>query len=246
MKNIRRIEKNCQNLNQNIMKKFINLVCILLVTVTINAQRNVEKSVNVSKNQVLFVHFKFANNIEVRQWNKNSIEVKATVNLNDGEGNKYYSLKTSEKGNLVKVYSDFGNYFKKKRNWNQHNTTHINYVVYVPKNAALTVKSISGSLESKSYTGNLTTDLISGDITIKKYNGEMHLKTVSGDVDVAINKAKITAKTVTGTIYSDLKINKSFKENKSYSSKIKGTVNNGNVVLKMTTVSGNIYMRKVR
>ncbi len=228
------------------MKKIINLICILLVTITVNAQRNVEKSVKVSKKQELYVHFKFANNIEVKQWNQNRIEVRATVNLNNGEGNTHFSLKTSENGNQVKVYSDFGNYFKRKRNWNQHNTTEINYVVYVPKHANLTVKSISGSLEAASYSGDLTTDLISGDITIKRYIGEMHLKTVSGDVDVAVSKAKINAKTVTGTIYSDLKIDKSYKENKSYSSKIRGTVNNGNVVLKMITVSGNIYMRKAK
>jgi hypothetical protein len=228
------------------MKKIINLVCILLVTITVNAQRNVDKSVKVSKNQELFVHFKFAQNIEIKQWNQNRIEVKATVNLNDGEGDKYFSLKTSERGDQVKIYSDFGNYFKRKRNWNQHNTTEINYVVYVPKNATLKVKSISGSLEADSYSGDLTTDLISGNITIKKYTGEMQLKTVSGDVDVAVSKARINAKTVTGTIYSDLKIDKSYSQNKSYSSKVRGTVNNGNVELRMTTVSGNIYMRKAK
>ena len=226
------------------MKKIIHLAFILLVTVTVNAQRKVEKSVKVSKNQELFVHFKFAQNIEVKQWNQNRIEVKATVNLNDGEGNEHFSLKTSESNGEVKVYSDFGNYFKRKRNWNKNNTTEINYVVYVPRNATLKVKSISGSLEADSYTGNLTTDLVSGNITIKKYQGEMQLKTVSGDVDVAISKARVNAKTVTGTIYSDLNIDKSYSQNKSYSSKVRGTVNNGDVELRMTTVSGNIYMRK--
>ena len=49
------------------MKKIIHLAFILLVTVTVNAQRKVEKSVKVSKNQELFVHFKFAQNIEVKQ-----------------------------------------------------------------------------------------------------------------------------------------------------------------------------------
>ena len=72
----------------------------------------------------------------------------------------------------------------------------------------------------------------------------MKLKTISGDVDVVVNKAKINAKTVTGTIYSDLTIDTDYKENKSYSSKLRGTVNNGSIPLHMTTVSGNIYMRK--
>ncbi|MBL4905481.1 MAG: hypothetical protein JKZ00_05635 [Flavobacteriaceae bacterium] len=61
-----------------------------------------------------------------------------------------------------------------------------------------------------------------------------------------VRKAKIYAKTVTGTIYSNLDIDTDFKENKSYSSRIRGTVNNGNVELKMTSVSGNIYMRKAK
>ncbi len=226
------------------MKNIINLAIALLVTVTINAQKKVEKTERVSKNQEVFVHFKFAQNIEVKQWNQNKVEVKATVNINNGEGDKHFSLKTSKNSNQVKIYSDFGNYFKRKRNWNQSNKTEINYVVYVPKNITLKVKSISGSLDADSYYGDLTTDLISGNITIKKYRGEMQLKTVSGDVDVAINKARINAKTVTGTIYSNIKVDKSYSQNKSYSSKVRGTVNNGDVELSMTTVSGNIYMRK--
>mgnify|MGYP000064789768 CR=1 FL=1 len=228
------------------MKKILATAIILVVTLTMNAQRKVEKSLKVSKNQELYVHFKFASNIEVKQWNQNKIEVRASVNLNNGEGNKYFSLQTKKENGALKIYSDFGGYFKKQRNWDKSNKTDINYVVYVPKNASLKVKSISGSLDAESYTGTLTTDLISGNITIKKYTGEMHLKTVSGDVDVAINKAKINAKTVTGTIYSDLQIDKTYSQNKSYSSKVRGTVNNGSQELKMTTVSGNIYMRKVK
>ena len=226
------------------MKKIINLVIALLVTVTISAQRKVEKSERVSKNQEVFVHFKFAQNIVVKQWNQNKVEVRATVNINNGEGNKHFSLKSSKSSNQVKIFSDYGNYFKRKRTWSNNNRTEIDYVVYVPKNAKLRVKSISGCLEAASFYGDLTTDLISGDITIKEYRGEMQLKTISGDVDVAIKKARINAKTVTGTIYTDLKIDKSYSQNKSFSSKVRGTVNNGDVELRMTTVSGNIYMRK--
>ena len=226
------------------MKKIINLVIALLVTVTISAQRKVEKSERVSKNQEVFVHFKFAQNIIVKQWNQNKVEVRATVNINNGEGNKHFSLKSSKRGKQVKIYSDYGNYFKRQRTWSRNNKTEIDYVVYVPKNIKLKVKSISGCLEAASFYGDLTTDLISGDITIKEYRGEMQLKTISGDVDVAIKKARINAKTVTGTIYTDLKIDKSYSQNKSFSSKVRGTVNNGDVELRMTTVSGNIYMRK--
>lgn len=226
------------------MKKLASTILILLVVFTVQAQKKVEKSVNVSKNENLFLHVKFAHNIEVKQWNQQKFKVDASVLINNGEGNDHYSLKTSKSEGEVKIYSDFGDYFKKKKSWNSENKTTINYTIYVPKNATLKVKSISGSLTSDNYLGDLKTDLISGDITIKKYNGELFLKTISGDVDVVINKAKVNAKTVTGTIYSNLDIDTDFSENKSYSSKIKGTVNNGSTLLKMSTVSGNIYMRK--
>ncbi|MBL4905408.1 MAG: hypothetical protein JKZ00_05245 [Flavobacteriaceae bacterium] len=149
------------------MKKIITTAFILLVAITVNAQRNVEKSVRVSNGQSIFVNFKFAHSITVKQWNKNTIEVKATVVIDNNKGNKDFSLKTSTSDGEVKIYSDFGGYLKRKRSWNNHNKMELNYVVYVPKNATLKVKSISGSLEIDQYTGNLTTDLISGDITIK-------------------------------------------------------------------------------
>lgn len=226
------------------MKKILSIAIILLVTLTVSAQRKVEKSISVSKGQELFMHVKFAKNIVVKQWNKNKFEVRASVTIDNGEGNQFFSLQTSNSNNQVKINSDFGNYFKRRRNWSTNNETNINYVVYVPKNSILKVKSISGDLETDEFTGHLITDLISGDITIKKYNGEMRLKTISGDVDVVITKAKINAKTVTGTIYSNLDIDTDYKQTKSYSSKIRGTVNNGSAPLSLSTVSGNIYMRK--
>ena len=102
---------------------------------------------------------------------------------------------------------------------------------------------IRGVLKSKK--GKLKTDLVSGDVTIKKYNGELYLKTVSGDLDVTINEAQVNAKTLTGTIYSNVDLDQ--EGNKSSSSgynKIKGTINNGKVLLTMQTVSGDIYLRK--
>ncbi len=229
------------------MNKVIICALLLLGGSQLLAQKAVDLTEKVSSNQELFLHFKFAKDIKLVQWDRNEAKVEASVNIDDGEGNESFSLKTKKMGSELKIYSDFGDYFKKKQhkdNWCNHETE-INYVVYVPKNTEVEVKSISGSVASDLYNGTLRTDLVSGDVTIKKYSGDLRLKTVSGDLDVTMNRARIDAKTVTGTIYSDLDIERRNKDKHSYGgNKVIGSVNGGSELVVLTTVSGNIYMRK--
>ncbi len=227
------------------MKHLIFGILFLTGIFSSTAQRQVEKTENVSSNTKILVNFKFARNIKVVQWNKNQLLVKATVNLNDGEGNEYFNLKSKKNNNTLTINSDFKDYFKKNSNSsNCSNTTEINYIVYVPKSNALTVKSISGDLNIIEYHGTLTTDLISGNITIKKQSGKLALKTISGDVDVVIAKAKINAESLTGTIYSNHDIKHDNQKRNKPQNKIIGTINNGTTPITMETISGNIYIRK--
>jgi len=226
------------------MKNILTII-ILLITANIFAQRTVEKSFDLNKNQTLDLNFKFASEIEIKQWDKNQVSVKATVTIDDGEGNEYFSLETDRHSNEVAIYSDFGGYFKKKnrRGFYDSNYSEINYTVYVPKGTSLRVESICGSLFIDSYYGDLRTDLVSGNVTLKKYEGEMRLETVSGDLDLVVEKAYVDASTVTGSVYSNLDIEQ--KSNRSHASHcIKGSINNGTERLRLTTVSGNIYLRK--
>jgi len=228
-----------------------NLIIIALLSVaTLHAQRHVEIKESLTKNQEVFLNFKFAQDIKVEQGNSNEIKVKASVNIDDGEGNDAFSIKTDRSSGQLELSSDFGDYFKNQ--WNDKNrnncnrTTEINYVVIIPKNVSLKIKSISGSVFIDAFEGNLITDLISGDVTIKKYNGELSLKTISGALDVTVSKAKLYAKSLTGTIYSDLEFKKNTSD-KSYNgshNKVSKQINGGTLPLEMETISGNIYIRK--
>jgi len=60
-----------------------------------------------------------------------------------------------------------------------------------------------------------------------------------------MSKAEVNAKTLTGTIYSNLEIDMETKGKRNYGhNKIIGTINNGGNLVKMETVSGDIYLRK--
>jgi len=231
------------------MKKLLTLSLLIFGIFYGTSQRIVEKTLKSPKNQDVFMNFKFASDIKVEQWNENNIKIKAEVIIDDGEGNSHFSIKSSQTRNRLKIYSDFGNYYKNKqsRNWKKYNrTTRINYTIFVPKNTNLEIKSISGSVIANEYNGNLTTDLISGDVKIKKYQGELHLKTISGDLDVSIENALVNAKTLSGTIYSNLEIDLDMTSKKSnVHNVISGKVNNGGKTIKFETISGNIYLRKI-
>jgi len=227
----------------------IIIILALIFAIPLSAQRHVETSVVVKQNQNIFLDFKFAQNIKVEQWNKNEVSVKAEVYIDNGRGNEAFSFITDTDGSTLEVSSDYGDYFKNKwKDKSRHyedSRTEIMYIVYVPENFDLKIKSISGSVESDSFKGNLRTDLVSGNVIIKDYNGELKLKTVSGDLDVAMSKAEVNAKTLTGTIYSNLEIDMETKGKRNYGhNKIIGTINNGGNLVKMETVSGDIYLRK--
>ena len=228
--------------------KNIIIILALVFALPISAQRKVESSVAVKNGQDIYLNFKFAQNIKVEQWSKNEVAIKADVYIDNGRGNEAFSLVSETNGSTLEISSDYGNYFKDKwKDKNRHyedSRTEITYIVYVPENFDLKIKSISGSVESDSFKGNLKTDLVSGNVTIKEYAGELSLKTVSGDLDVTMEKAEINAKTLTGTIYSNLEIDMENKKKNYGYNKVLGTVNSGGKLVKMETVSGDIYLRK--
>ncbi|MFK8059021.1 MAG: hypothetical protein AB8B78_02925 [Polaribacter sp.] len=253
------------------MKRYILFIGLLLTFNNLTAQKKVTKNISSSTIDDVYVNVKFAKNIVVKNWNKNEIYVEATVNLDENKHNDYFKLETKTIGNTLKISSDYGDYFKKYRSYysfnnHSHNdnkddkksdkkdddchshshSTIVNYVIYVPKNMQLKVKSISGNVEALNYAGILNLDLISGNITVKKHSKEMRLKTISGDIDIIISDAKFEAKTLSGGIYSDLDID--FDQNKkkrSYGSKIVATIKKGTASLKLNTISGDIFLRKI-
>lgn len=237
------------------MKKFILFIGLLLTYNNLAAQKKVTKTTPSSSIKEVYAHLKFANNIIVKNWSKNEIFVEATVNIDDNEHNDYFSLKVDNIGGTYKINSDYGEYFKKYRSYNSYknneNKDHkkhsniVNYVIYVPKNMELKIKSISGSVETEKYAGVLNLDLISGNITVKNHSKDMHLKTISGDIDIFVADAKLEAKTLSGSVYSDLKIDFDKKKRNGYGSKIVATINKGTANLKLNTISGDIFLRKI-
>jgi len=239
------------------MKRTVLMLVCGLVLTTISAQKVIEKNIKPSSDAVE-VEFKFAEDINIKTWDKNEVYLKAEVSINDGEYDEYFDIEVENTGSVLSIDSTYGDLFKKQRNWRKNKdgddncnccSTDIDAVItlYVPKTARLRVKSISGNVTSETYQGNLNIDIISGDINIKDYEGDFTLKTISGNIDINVAKTKVQAQTVTGTIYADdkLSFNRNSSDNPWGGSKVNGTVDNAQSTLKLTTVSGSIFLRKI-
>ncbi|WP_435416397.1 DUF4097 family beta strand repeat-containing protein [Polaribacter aestuariivivens] len=247
------------------MKSLLLFIGLLLTFNNLTAQKKVTENTKSENIKNVYVNLKFANNIVVKNWNKNEISVEATVNIDDNKHNDYFNFKADKIGETYKISSDYGDYFKKYRSYYSHShkkdeenekededdchkhqhSNIVNYVIYVPKNMELKIKSISGSVEAQNYVGQLNLDLISGNITVKKHSKNMYLKTISGDIDIYVSDAKFEAKTLSGGIYSDLEIDFDKNKKSGYGSKIVATINKGTSSLKLNTISGDIFLRKI-
>jgi len=218
------------------MKALIIVLC--LATFGLSAQpKTVTETVAVSGQKKLDLDFAFADDITSKVWDKKEVLVEVSVEINKGEDNDIFSLKTDKTESSIYIEMDEKMWKKIEKNsdgkWNSCSyTSTINYTVYLPK--GLRVKS----------------NTISGDYLFEYFGGEMDLKTISGAIDVTVPQKlglDFKAKTISGEVYSDIDIK--YPEGKEglrqvVGQNFKGRINEGGVQSEFETISGNIYLRK--
>ncbi|MBN1819830.1 MAG: DUF4097 family beta strand repeat protein [Prolixibacteraceae bacterium] len=215
------------------MKRFITITIFMLFTViTSFSQRIVNESVEVNGQEVK-MKFDFADNITIEAWNKNTIELQVTVDIDDNTYNDYYSLEVTKGKNRIELIEDvdFEGIKEKtgKKNLCNFNTDLV-YTLKVPENLKFDLNTISGEIE---LIGCL---------------GEMDINTVSGFIDFSIpqsHKANIDLSTVTGDVYSNVKFdNGPSREISWVGTNQQLSLNGGEVDVELKTVSGDIFLRK--
>jgi hypothetical protein len=209
------------------MKRITILVVVLLCCVSMEAQQIIEKHMNFSGKESVSLKIQIADSIKIQTWNKNEVYVKASVNVNDNKDNEAYQTSFDESGNQVAVNANFREkYFKGKKNC--CNETDIYWEVFIPDNAKLLVETIDGN------------------VTITGRTKEMKVKSISGYIDLSepSNKqADLDFSTISGSMYSNHAISMD-KKHSSIPMKIQQKLNNGGDLIRLETISGDIFFRK--
>ncbi len=237
------------------MKNLLITLVLGLISLSINAQKIIEKNLSY-KNQFINVEVKFANEIEVKTWNKPTVYFKADITSKDGKFLEKYELSIEENTNTIVINSKAEPYFEAYHNdWNERNPDkkeryyfnsknmyQFNYVLYVPKNAKFKISSINGDLKSEIIEGEFEADLINGNIDIANYSGYLNLNTINGEIDLRMINAKLSAETIHGEIYADEKL-KFTSTNRNVGQKIAAVLGSGSNRLRLNTINGNMYLR---
>lgn len=209
------------------MKSQAILVVLWLCSVTIYAQQIIEKHIDFSGKEALSLKIQIADSINIQTWAKNEVYVKASVNVNENKDNDAYVTEFDDSGKSVAISANFkDNYLKGKKNC--CNETDIYWQVYLPEKTKFSVETINA------------------DITIKGKTMDMNVKSISGYIDLSEpvgKKADLDFSTISGRMYS----NHELALNKMHSGipmKITEKMNNGGDLIKLETISGDIYFRK--
>jgi hypothetical protein len=212
--------------------KRLFLVIPFLLGLTLHglAQKVVQKNLEVTGKSVN-MKFDFADTIEIVAWDKNTLALEVSANIDNNRCNDDYNLKVEEYGSSVKLeeFVDFKNVQKKRGNKCNIDKTII-YKLKVPQNLQFSLKTIAGQ------------------VVLKGTAGQMDVNSISGFIDYSVPatcKANIKLSTVTGNVYSNLKFDeKKEKEMSWVGTDRKLTLNGGGREIAMKTVSGDIYLRK--
>ena len=213
-------------------KSILTAILIAGVVVASNAQKVITKKVEAQDKKVE-MKFDFAENIRVEAWNKSTIELEVTVNIDDNRYNDYFTLNVNEHSGSIELIEkvDFEGIKKLKGTKNLNNfNSEINYKLKVPANLEFNLKTISGQIE------------LLGPI------GKMSVNSISGFIDYTVPaslKASISLSTISGNVYSDMKFEKgALKEISWVETKRELSLNGGTLPIELKTISGDIYLRK--
>jgi len=212
----------------------LQLIAIMIIggfsQLNLLAQESFEKEVMIKKGQAVKLKFDFADSISIKTWNKPQLYITARVkhklkeklNFQLLELNKHNEIEIKEKVKNLKNLKNINISGKQL----DDNIFDIDYEIYLPDDVKLIVNSLSGNID------------------VKGMNNSLILETLSGFVDVSIDPSKgydLMCSTMTGSIYSDLKFNSN--EN-AKNKELITSLNGGGKMLKLETISGDIYLRE--
>ncbi len=209
------------------MKTIAIFITAWLCCATSYAQTKTEKHIDFSDKETLELNIQIADSIEIYTWNRDEVFATASVNINENKDNQAYLITTGESGKTVEIEAKFReDYFRGKDNC--CNESDIRWQVYIPEKATFSVETINGN------------------ITIKGQTGKMKVKTISGFIDLAVppsKQADIEFSTISGTVYTDHKFEMKPKSS-GIPSELKEKLNNGGELIRLATISGDIFFRK--
>lgn len=220
----------------------IGILCLIISPVY--AQRIVEKQMDCSQKEAVSFNIQIADSIIVHTWDKKEVSLKASIDVNNNQDNDTYKVEFDESGSTIRVTAKFDDAFMRRNN---NLKSKIYWNIYLPEGKNLKVKTIDGNVTVSGNTGALDLNTISGNVIITGKSAAIEANAISGFIDLAVlpdTRASLDFKTISGSIYSNHEVS-GLGESKPGSNKLSSQLNGGGMPIKLKTISGDIYFRKI-
>ncbi len=237
------------------MKKLLLFALLFVKACTLLlGQKIVEETYKLPESNRVSMNLKFADSIRVTSWDKDEIQIKAVILINNGKLNEAFTMKVDKSGGELDITTDFDKALMKQgrvedcenyisRNGDSYTTRKsINW-----NNGTMICSDIYFEIKVPNKT-DFRLETISGNIEIRGFAGKLFAKTISGFVDLtwkAGRGADLEMKTISGDVFSNLDVaieNK--KKNPIVGYELKGKINGGGTLVHLESISGDVYLRK--
>ena len=220
------------------------VLCCLVTTSLLAQPTVIEKTMAVPADKRVDLRFDFGNNIKITAWDRKDVSVKMTYLINNGRLNDALQPTFTAENGAARIDVKFDREKMKtgratdcpdsQRNLNHYyqdgveiyTCQQIDYEVFVPRDANVTVNSVHCSIELRGLTG------------------PVRAKSIHGFVDMnwpGKKGAEVTLKTVHGDVFSNLPIQFSGKKDEQ---RLSGLVNGGGTDITLETIHNNVYLRQ--
>ena len=230
------------------MPRFVLLLLAIAVAGPAAAQKIIEKTAPVSAGQRVFLDLRQATSIRVRPGAPGQMALKATVSINQNRLNDALQLTVAPAAEQLRVTADFDKEMLKQaqagdcigyddhgqgRNmwYGRQVCDDIAYEITLPADVALRVFTYSGNVD------------------IVGFSNAIEAKSLSGFIDVSwpeTKGAELSLKTLNGEVYTDQDIafSTALRRNPDFGYWLQGTLKGSGPVVKLESISNDVYFRK--
>lgn len=207
-------------------------------------------------------------NIKVTTWDSPQVRLVAVKTASDAERMKDLTLQIDSTPDAFSVKAKYRQQDGDDGYWDKRGHLSVEYELTVPRTAVLEkISSVSGNVaidgsenetRASSVSGNVSGRNLNGKAKLSSVSGEVNadfanvgagsdirLTTVSGSVDLKLPSyagAKISASTVSGNISNDFGIE--VDKGKYVGNSMNGTIGDGSVQVKLSSVSGRVRVSR--
>lgn len=240
--------------------KTILASALLFCAVTVSAQTAINKTVPVTKGQVIRLWFDYPNLVKVSTWDKNEISITGTVSINGGEHDSAFKLDVRNSANTIYIRNEIENMknlpqritikegdkkivFKNKSEWRKYqeeNGKSSNVNMGLDMDIELEIK----------VPRNMETDIecVYGFVEILDFTGPLKVLATYGGVDASLvekNVGELIAETNYGNIYTnlDFEVNRERAREEDFHIVLSAKLGTG-PTYRFESPYGNVYLRK--